>query len=585
MLLLKKIFGLLDVKQRPQAIILLCLMSIGMLLETLSIGVVIPVLAMISEPDILDRYPGIVSAVPGLDDASQIQLIIGCMLLMVGIYTIKNCFLAFLTWRQADFAFGVMTSLSQNLFNGYMYQPYNFHLKRNSAELIRNISSEVQYFSNSIIAITSIAAELLVLLGIVVLLVVVEPFGAIFVIVAIALVSAIFYQVNRKRVLRWGEIRQAHEMYRLQHLQQGLGSVKEIKLLGREGDFLNQYALHTLGSARMSKRQNVLQAMPRLLIEWLAILGMAVLVFSLLAQDRSMQELVPTLGLFAAAAFRLMPSVNRILSHIQSIRFTVPVVDNLDRELNIIKSLEVLSQEETLPAWKEIALKGIAYTYSDAPHPALTDVNLTIPKGSSVGFIGESGAGKSTLVDVIIGLLSPSKGRIVLDDYEINENLRAWQNQLGYVPQQIYLTDDTLRRNIAFGLAEDQIDDLAVQRAIDSAQIHDFVQKLPEGVNTQVGERGVRLSGGQLQRIGIARALYHNPAILVLDEATSALDIDTEHEIMKTINKLHGDKTLIIVAHRISTVENCDCVYRLEQGQVIQEGTPSQVLNRLGSRG
>ena len=579
MLVIKKIFELLDVSQRPRAIILLGLMFIGMLLETLGIGMIIPVLTMISEPNIVDKYPAITSLVPALDNAEQSQLITWCMLLLLGIYTIKNVFLAFLAWRQADFAFGVMATLSQNLFTGYIYQPYNFHLKRNSAELIRNVSSEIQYFSSSILHATNIITELLVLIGICILLVVVEPLGAIVVIMALAFVSFMFFHINKTRILLWGEKRQKHEKYRLQHLQQGLGGVKDVKILGREGEFLNQYSLHTRGSAQMNKRITVLQAMPRLMMEWLAILGLSALVFSILAQGKPVQALVPTLGLFAAAAFRLMPSVSRVLSNMQSLRYSIPVINNLHKELGLIKRASVISRPETLPTWSEINLSNIHYTYEGGSHPVLTNIELTIARGSSVGFIGESGAGKSTIIDVIIGMLRPAQGRILLDNIDIQDNLRAWQDQIGYVPQHVYLTDDTLRRNIAFGLVDEQIDDGAIQAALEDAQLESFVKSLPNGLETYVGERGIRLSGGQLQRIGIARALYHDPQVLVLDEATSALDTHTEQGIMQAVNALHGNKTILIVTHRLSTVAQCDKLYRLEHGRIVQDTEIKELVN------
>jgi ABC-type multidrug transport system fused ATPase/permease subunit len=292
-----------------------------------------------------------------------------------------------------------------------------------------------------------------------------------------------------------------------------------------------------------------------------------------------MASIVPTLALFAAAAFRLMPSVNRVLTAMQTLRYGLPVIDTLYEELKLEVPDAIDDFSEVSPGFRqEIRLNEVSYTYQGALSPALNGLALSIKVGEFVGFIGSSGSGKSTLVDIVLGLLPCDSGRIEVDGQDIQENMRAWQNQIGYVPQAIYLTDDTLRRNVAFGLPNEQIDDVAVQKAIKAAQLEEFVATLPEGLETVVGERGVRLSGGQRQRIGIARALYHDPSVLVLDEATSALDTATESGVMKAVNALQGSKTIIMVAHRLSTVEHCDRLYKLEQGRIVGEGTPQDML-------
>jgi ATP-binding cassette, subfamily B, bacterial PglK len=311
-----------------------------------------------------------------------------------------------------------------------------------------------------------------------------------------------------------------------------------------------------------------------LLLELLAVIGFAMLVVVMLQLGRQLDTLIPILGLFAAAAFRLLPSVNRILNGVQSVQFALPTIDIIDREVRQLEDTPVPQRGALLmPFQKELMLSNVSFQYSGADGPALTDVSLTIPPGCSVGFVGSSGAGKSTLVDLILGLLTPGSGRITVDGVDIQSNIRGWQDQIGYVPQVIYLTDDTLRRNVAFGLNDEEIDEQAVLRAIRAAQLEDFVAGLSQGLETEVGERGVRLSGGQRQRIGIARALYHNPPVLVLDEATSSLDLATEQGVMAAVNALHGEKTVLIVAHRISTVSQCDWLYKLERGKIVQEGT------------
>ena len=550
-----------------------------MLMETLGVGLIIPVLALVTDPDVLNRYSKVGPLLERIGNPDQITLVVGSMVVLLVVYTVKTGFIAFLTWRQSHFAYGVQIALSQRMFEGYLRQPYAFHLQRNSAQLIQNVSGEVQLFAYSITVVASLLSETLVLIGVSALLLVVEPIGALIVISILGVISWLFYGINKSRVLRWGETRQYHDGQRIQHMQQGFGGVKDVKLLGREDEFFAQYLFHTTASANTNKKQTVMVAMPRLLLEWLAVLGLAILVFSMLAQGKPVQSLIPTLGLFAAAAFRLIPSVNRILSGMQHMRYSLPVIDRIYNEIVGLETDKKPTREGSLEIKYYIKLEKVGYIYSGAEQPALSNISLQIPKGSSTGFIGGSGAGKSTLIDIIIGLLTPTEGRVLIDETDIRENLRGWQDQIGYVPQFIFLTDDTLRRNIAFGLSEDQIDDNAVRHAIKAAQLHDFVDSLSEGVNTIVGERGVRLSGGQRQRIGIARALYHDPQILVLDEATSALDTETEEGIMKAVNVLHGEKTIIIVAHRLSTVSRCDHLYRMENGHIVQDGEFNEVVN------
>lgn len=465
------------------------------------------------------------------------------------------------------------------MFTNYLRQPYTFHLQRNSAELVRNVHGEVAAFTGVISSLQILVAEFLVLIGIAILLLLIEPAGALLVALILGGAGSIYHRITRKRISKWGVERQLHDGFRFQHLQQGLDGAKDVKLLGRESDFLAQFHNHNMKSARVSGLQSILQNYPRLMFELLVVIGLSVLVISMLSQGGDMNSIIPTLGLFAAAAFRLMPSVNRILGAVQKLRFNFPVINVLNKEIKLTTT-EPVSQQTTCPEFfnDELTLTKLKYQYHGAALPALDGVSIKIQKGESVGLIGSSGSGKSTLADVILGLLSPTDGNVDVDGQDIHLSLRQWQDQIGYVPQSIYLTDDTFRRNIAFGLPDDQIDDVAIKRAINAAQLEDFVTSLPDGMETIVGERGIRLSGGQRQRIGIARALYHDPDVLVLDEATSALDTATEVGVMQAVNALHGKKTIIIVAHRLSTVEHCDRLYRLEHGKVVEEGTPSEII-------
>ena len=431
--------------------------------------------------------------------------------------------------------------------------------------------------ASSVVApIMGIIAEMMVLSGLTLLLIIVEPLGTIIVMFVFGLAALGFYLLTKGHVSRWGESRQYHDGLSLQHLNQGIDGAKEVKLLGRELEFLKAHYFHISESARMNQFQSTLQQIPRLWLELLGVLGLVTLVLVMINQEREISTILPMLGLFAAAAFRLMPSVNRILSAVQQLRYGYSSLDVLSEELSL--SVEISKKNKSTELTNKIELNQLSYSYPDSNIPSLSEISFEILKGQTIGIIGPSGSGKSTLVDVVLGLLPPTDGVVKIDNQDIQLDLRAWQDQLGYVPQSIYLTDDSIRRNIAFGLPEEQIDNAAVNKAIKAAQLENYISSLPSGVDTIVGERGVRLSGGQRQRIGIARALYHDPDILVLDEATSALDNITEQEVMKAIDELHYSKTIIIVAHRLSTVENCDSIYKLEKGRVVAKGTPAEII-------
>lgn len=574
-----KIWQLLTPVERRRAMVLIALMFVAMGLETLGVGLLIPTLALLTQPDYATKFQAIQPVLRALGHPSAETIVIGAMLILVITYAIKALFLGFVAWRQTSFAYGVQEQLSQRLFTLYLQQPYAFFLQRNSAQLLHTTVSEINRFTAyTMIPSLSIVAESLVFAGLAILLLTVEPLGALITGGVLGGVGWIFQSLVRRRVIHWGKMRQHHEGLRTQHLQQGLSGAKDVKVLGREAEFLDQFRTHNLESTRMVRLEQTLAAMPRLGLELLAVTALAALVLTLLAQGRAVDSVLPKLGLFGAAAFRLLPSVTRLLGSIQLLHYGMPVVDTLRAELGLPVPAPTPRQGPARRFERAIELQQVCYTYAGRSDPALDRIDLTIRCGESVGFLGESGAGKSTLVDVLLGLLTPASGCVRVDGRDIEEDLRSWQNQIGYVPQTIFLTDDTLRRNVAFCLPSSQIDEAAVERALRAAQLDEFVRDLPEGLDTMVGERGVRLSGGQRQRIGLARALYHDPAVLVLDEATAALDTATESNVMEAVKALQGQKTLIIVAHRLSTLQRCDRLYRLEHGRVVEQGSYAAVV-------
>lgn len=567
---------LLTLEEKRKATILLILMLVGMFLETLSIGLIVPAITIMMQTEGSNTLPFF----NFLENIPKTDLIKYAMLALVIIYLIKNLFVAFSYWKQADFTYGVQAEMAQRLFTVYLRQPYTFHLQRNSAELVRNITTEVGVFTSLMSSILILISETLVLISITILLLSIELIGTTVIVIMFFTFALVFHRFTRKRITRWGESRLYHNGLRLKHLFQGLGSVKDVKLLGRENDFLSQHYEHSVKTFQSMKLQSVFSDFPRLLLELLAVLGLATLVVTMISQGLDMKSIIPTLGLFAAAAFRLMPSFNRVLRSVQQYRFSFPVINTLYKELSD-KSYELDIEKvnnNNIFFNRELRLKNVSYGYGDSNTNALKNIDLVVYKGQSIGVIGPSGSGKSTLVDLITGLLLPTSGTIELDGVNINKNLRGWQNQIGYVPQTIYLTDDSLKRNVAFGLADEEISCEAVVRALKAAKLYEYATNLPQGLDTIVGENGVRLSGGQRQRIGIARALYHDPEVLVLDEATSALDSSTERDVMEAVISLQGKKTMIIIAHRLTTVMQCDCLYKLKNGMVVETGTPKEII-------
>jgi len=570
------VWKILNRRERRGLIGVLFLMLVGTVLETLSLGLVIPFVGLLTQQNYLEKLPWLDEF---LGRPTEVQFIIGSMVFLVLVYVVKTVFLIWSLWIQRGFSNSVTARVGRRLFEVYMHQPYSFHLSRNSAHLIRNSQNSAVLTTGMIDPWLSILSDAFVGGGLFALLIFVEPRGTFAALAAFGISAWLFRQSTTKRIRRWGEAQNFHKGMILQHLQQGFGGVKDVKLLGREKHFIQQYEEHLVGNARVSRRFSLAQGLPRHGLELLTILGLAVLVGTMVASGRELSSVLPVLGLFGASAFRLLPAVNRVINNFQIINMCRPIMDSLDHDLAL--GFEILSEKlENLNLKIAIELQDIYFAYDSAPTEALSGVSLQINRGEAVGLIGPSGSGKSTLIDVLLGLLAPTSGNVLVDGVNVNLHIRTWQDQIGYVPQSIFLTDESLRSNVALGIPKSKIDEQAVRAAIRSAQLEEFVATLPNGLDTVVGERGVRLSGGQRQRIGIARALYHNPSVLVLDEATSSLDTETEHGVMQAVQALQGDKTVIIVAHRLSTVEYCDRLYRLEDSRIVDEGSFQEVTSR-----
>ena len=574
--MLGRLFDLLSVKERKQAVFLLIFIFIGMLLEILSIGLVFPLFSAIFDPgfaDLVEEYVG-----PAID--TQV-LIITTITAFFGLYVIKTIFLVLILKKQLLFVYTLQADLSRRLFESYLMQDYSFHIQRSSPELIRNTITEVNLLvQNGVLQLITLIAEVSVLVGVICFLLYMEPLVTLAATIIVAAVGGGFFQFVKSRILSWGEERQLHEALRIQHVQQGLGGIKEIKLLGKEYEFVSRFGFHTDAAAKVWRLAATTHQYPRLLLELVGVFIISLFMLTIVIRGIQIDELLPVLAVFAAASLRLIPSANRIVSALQVARFSLPAVHIIHTELHdFVKSnREDMISASSLIFRRDIVLDDIYYKYPSSGEYSLSNINLTIKHGDTVGFIGSSGAGKSTIVDLILGLLPPNLGTVCVDGANIEEHIRAWQSLIGYVPQTVYLSDESLRANIAYGIPEDDIDELAVAAAIKSAQLSEFIESLPDGIYTSVGERGVRISGGQLQRLGIARALYNDPNILVLDEATSALDLVTEAGVMDSIRGLQGHKTIIIVTHRYSTVQHCNMIYKLQDGKIIGQGSPGLLL-------
>ena len=576
---MKKIYALLEPAFRKKAIFLLFLMFIGIIVELLGLGMILPLLSILSTEDMAATYPQSAPILELLGNPTQKELVFMALGTLVGIYLFKGLFLVFLAWYQTNFAYSLSSHLSTKLLRGYMAKPYSFHLGKNSADLIQNLTGEVSHLTGATSNLFMLITEASAIIGIMILLIAVEPLGAFTVIVLFGLLAVIFHRLTKKRLLAWGTERQVHDGFRYQYLLQSFGGVKDIMLLGKARYFTNRFQHHNTASFNLNIKYATLQHIPRLWFEVVGVIGLVLLMVSLIYQGRPLEAIIPTLAIFVAAAFRIIPSLNRMVAAVQTIKYAEPSINRLYDENLGFKDLEPEIVTRPLAFKDEIELKEVQFSYEGTEGEFLK-VDLNIPVGKTIGFIGKSGSGKSTSIDIILGLLKPVSGKVLVDGIDIHDDIRAWQSQIGYVPQTIYFLDDTLRNNIAFGLKPEQIDEEAVLEAVKLAQIEEFVQSLPEGLDTIIGENGVRISGGQRQRIGIARALYHKPTVLVLDEATSALDNATEDGIMNSIAALHGEKTILIVAHRLRTVAMCDQLFLMEKGKVVKTGSYAEVMEK-----
>ena len=577
----QKMMVLLDARQKRQMVGIVILMLIGGVLESVGISLIAPVMEIVLQPEAVDQKPYLHFLYTFFHLRSTEQLAGLIMVALVLVFVIKNIFLYFMNVVQLRFVYTNQFATSRRMMINFMKRPYEYYLNADTSVIQRNITSDVNNMYGLILSVLQLTSEVIVFVCLVVILLSQDAQMTIFIAGLLIVVLMIIKYVIKPVMQRAGRENQDYYSGLYKWIEESVTGIKEIKIAGRENYFINGYADCGAGYVNAVQKYNLYNSTPRLLIETVAIAGMIGYMLFLMQTGVSIRQVAPSLSVLAFAAARLLPSANRINTYTTSIAYFEPffmnVSDHLQAEIHdedMTYDEHVYRRRETvekLPLHREISLENISYKYPNTNVYILKEANLKIPVGKSVGIVGTSGAGKTTIVDVMLGLLAPAEGRILADGVEVRAHYKEWLKNIGYIPQTIFMLDSTIRKNVAFGVPDDEIEEERVWAALKEAQLDTYIRSLPDGLDTSIGERGIRLSGGQRQRIGIARALYEDPEVMVLDEATSALDGETEAAIMESINRLHGKKTLVIIAHRLTTIEKCDLVYRVGEQKAVRE--------------
>ena len=561
-----KIRTIFSRKQKMKFIVLFFILFGGSLLEFMGVSLILPFVQLVMDPGAVEN--GWLAALNRSGD----ELLFLTGVLLMAVYILKNVYLLGMKYVQVRFIFNNRLELSARLMKSYMKKPYTFHLEKNSSEILRSVTTDVNNLYDLLMDVIDLISRLLMIGMLGIFLACKDLLLTLATVMLLGLCSFMYFQVMRKRTQAYGRQNQLYNSRMIQAVSQALGGIKEIKILAREDYFVRAYVENGRCYASSLKKSRIFQFMPGYLIETACVCGVLGIVLYRLNGGTQAQELIPQLSVFSVAAFRLLPSVNQVNHLMSRILFLMPSVDKIYEDLKEAGEKEVEKQQEKeterfLKA-ETVSFRNVSFSYPGSKKEILKNVSVEIPLKSSFGFIGGSGAGKTTFIDLLLGLLEPDKGGVFYGKQNIRQYAEDWGRKLGYIPQNIYLADDTIRRNVAFGIPDSLIEEDKVWNALEKAQLADFVRGMENGLNTRIGEVGVRLSGGQRQRIGIARALYQEPEILVLDEATSALDTDTEQAVMEAVEHLKGKCTLLMVAHRTSTLKGCEKIYRVEDQKV-----------------
>ena len=584
---IQKLREVLTRREKLQVLILLVAIIAMAFSQAVGVASVLPFISLVMEPEMVftNRYLNMVYEYFNFTSVNRFIIFSG--LAMFFIIFLSNAISAFATWLKLRFAWMNNHRLSRRLLEKYLSMPYAYFLNQNSADLSKNVLSEVNNLTNNyLIPLLSIITRGMVALFMLIMLLWVDVTISIIAFVALGgAYAAIFWRVN-KNLKRRGDLRMQANKMRFKAVNEAFGGIKEIKVLNREPYFLDNYSRESYKHARLMSWNAVIGQIPRFVLEAIAFGGIIIFVLVLLMTREDARQVIPLASLFAFAGYRLMPALQEIFTSFTKMQFNMAVLDRIyndfvRREIGLLPDTFYRGKDaEKLSFKREITLDDVSYNYPNTKYPAIKEINLSVKRNTSVAFVGSTGAGKTTLVDIVLGLLPPQKGRILIDGVPLeSSNTIKWQRNIGYVPQHIYLSDDTIARNIAFGVPDKKVDRNALEQAARIANIHDFIiEELSQQYDTVVGERGIRLSGGQRQRIGIARALYHDPEVLVFDEATSALDSVTEETVLGAMENAAKTKTLIIIAHRITTVKSCDVVYMINRGRIIDSGTYNELM-------
>lgn len=572
-LVLKKFYRLLNKHQRNRVIILFFMMLTGAFFEVLGVSMMLPLVTAVMNPDIITENKFCAWICGNLGITNHTDFVIGCIVMLVVIFVLKTTYLTFEYSIQYRFVYNNRFMTQSRLLEAYLNRPYEYFLSAQSGEIIRIVQEDARNSFDMLSVILGFATEAVVAFSVIITIFVINPFMTVFVALSLILLMLLISKVISPLLRREGENYQKTYAAANKWLLQSISGIKEVKVTRTEDFFLKNFVKYGQRMVTSARWNSTLQNIPRNLIELVSVCSMMAVLGIMIAAGHAIDSLIPSLSAFVMAAVKLLPSANRILASVTQVTFYEPALDNMLKNLDVLseKTVSVSGGTEPLPLNKEICFRGIDYTYPGGEKKIFDSTDLAIPVGSSVGVVGASGAGKTTAADILLGLLKPQAGQVLADGVDVTENMQGWLSHIGYIPQMIFMLDDTIRENVMFGHAKNKHTDEAVWMALEEAQLADFVRELPDGLDTAVGENGVRLSGGQRQRIGIARALFTNPDVLVFDEATSALDNETEEAIMQSINALHGKKTMIIIAHRLTTIEGCDAVYRAGDGKIVKE--------------
>ncbi|MDE6993350.1 MAG: ABC transporter ATP-binding protein/permease [Lachnospiraceae bacterium] len=579
--MLHKVSYLFDRKQKKQILGLAVLILIGGLLETMGVSLLLPVVQAIMDPEAIMENELVGSVADLLQIETSRQLIILMLGSLIALYVVKNTYLLFLTYVQNTFVTRNRNRMISRVMREFLNRPYEEYLGADIPTVFRLTDSDIPNAFQLILVLIQMVTEIVVAVSLCIVLVVVSPVMSLFILCIFLGMTLMITKVLKPRLNAIGHKNQTIQSRIAKWRIQSIYGLKDVKVLHREEFFVRNYYESGAIGADVARNYAVFNNLPRLLIETIFMAAMLLFIMLYMLKGGNIGILIPQLSAFAVAAMRVMPGTNRINTYLSEIAYAQPCLDYLYENLTANMKSDVNGSvtgltgrgQSAVPPTKlqdRIVLDHITYAYPNTEKNIFTDAHMEVKKGQSVGIMGPSGAGKSTIVDILLGLLHVQAGTITCDGVNIFDNYADWLSKIGYIPQSIYLIDESIRDNIAFGIDADQIDDSRIWEVLEEAQLKEFVKELPEGLDTTIGDRGVRISGGQRQRLGIARALYHNPEILVFDEATSALDSDTEKAVMDAINSFHGRKTMVIIAHRLNTIAKCDVIYKVDGKKIVE---------------